>query len=178
MPDAIHRDPGDEPPSGRQRRRSRQGTPRTESVRVCLSRAEHAEVAVAASRAGLAQGAYAAEAVLAAARGVMITPDAVLRDILSRLDRAIIQVRRVGVNLNQAVAALHATGRPGGDLVPCAALAVRAAGRLDTAAEELRTRIGPVLRPRGPVRSLAAPRPDRWSGVPDRRGSRPRSADR
>jgi hypothetical protein len=147
MPDAINRDPGDEPPTGRQRRRSRQGTRRPRSVRVCLSEAEHAEVAGAASRAGLAQGAYAAEAVLAAARGVMITPDAALREILSRLDRAIIQVRRVGVNLNQAVAALHATGQPAGDLVPYAALSVRTAGRLEAIAVELRIRIGSVLRP-------------------------------
>ena len=43
----------------------------------------------------------------------MITPDAVLRDVLSRFDRAIVQVRRIGVNLNQAVAALNATGQPG-----------------------------------------------------------------
>jgi hypothetical protein len=175
MPDAIDRDPGDEPPTGRQRRRSRQGTRRPRLVRVCLSEAEHAEVAAAASRCGLAAGAFAAEAVLAAARGTMITPDTVLREVLSRFDRAVVQVRRAGVNLNQAVAALHATGQSAGDLVPYAALSVRTAGRLEAIAEELRTRIGSVLRP---ARSPAAPRPDRRSGVPDRRRSRPRSPGR
>ena len=66
MPDSIHRDPGDESSAGPQRRRSPQGARRPKSIRVSLSEAEHAEVLAAASRAGLAQGAFAAEAVLAA----------------------------------------------------------------------------------------------------------------
>ena len=158
MPDAIHRDPEDDKlPVGRPRRRSSQGVARPKSIRVSLSDAEHAEVSAAAARAGLAQGAFAAEATLAAARGMMITPDTVLRDLLSRFDRAIMQVRRIGVNLNQAVAALNATGQPGGDLVPYAALSVRGAARLEAIAEELRKRIVSAIRSRGPARFPAGP---------------------
>lgn len=142
------------------------------------SEAEHAEVAAAASRAGLAAGAFAAEAVLAVARGTVITPDAVLREVLSRLDQAVGQVRRAGVNLNQAVAALHATGRAGGDLVPYAAVAVRTAARLETVADELAARVMAVIRSRGPALSAAAPRRDGRPALPDGSGAGPRSADR
>ena len=50
-------------------------------------------------------------------------------------------VRRVGTNLNQAVARLNAAGQPGGDLVPAAQFCVRVLGRLDKAAEQLRRSI-------------------------------------
>jgi hypothetical protein len=174
MPDAIHRDPEDDKPwVGRPRRRSPQGVPRPKSIRVSLSDAEHAEVSAAAARAGLAQGAFAAEATLAAARGMMITPDAVLRDLLSRFDRAIMQVRRIGVNLNQAVAALNATGQPGGDLVPYAALSVRGAARLEAVADELRTRIVSAIRSRGPARFPAGPPSGSRCAGPDWCGSGP-----
>jgi hypothetical protein len=178
MPDAIDCDPGNEPPDGPQRRRSPQGVRRPRSVRVCLSEAEHAEVVAAASRAGLAAGAFAAEAVLAVARGTVMTPDAVLREVLSRFDRAVMQVRRVGVNLNQAVAALHATGRAGGDLVPYAALSVRTADRVEAIAGELQAQIVSVIRSRGPARSPARPRRGGRSAVPDGPGSGPRFANR
>jgi len=50
-------------------------------------------------------------------------------------------VRRIGVNLNQAVARLNATGQRSGDLLPYAAESVRRAQLLDQAAEELRRRL-------------------------------------
>jgi hypothetical protein len=74
-------------------------------MRFSLTEAEHAEVRVAASRAGRARAAFAAEATLAAARGTVLTPDTALDDALGvsdRLDHAAEQVRKVGVNLNQA----------------------------------------------------------------------------
>ncbi len=50
-------------------------------------------------------------------------------------------VRRIGVNLNQAVAKLNATGQRSGDLLPYAAESIRRAQLLDQAAEEVRKRI-------------------------------------
>ncbi len=101
----------DEQPAGaRPRRRTRNQERRGRTVRFALTDAEYAEVSAAARQAGLARGAYAAEATLAIARGVAATPDAPLRDALHALDRAALLVRRIGVNLNQAVAKLNATG--------------------------------------------------------------------
>ena len=53
---------------------------RHRTVRFALTEDEYAEVSAAARQAGLARGAYAAEATLAIARGDVTTPDAPLRD--------------------------------------------------------------------------------------------------
>ena len=50
-------------------------------------------------------------------------------------------VRRVGTNLNQAVARLNATGQRGEDLFPATQICVRAIRRLDEAAEQVRRSI-------------------------------------
>jgi hypothetical protein len=120
-------------------RRSRQLAPRGRTVRFGLSDGEFAELEAAAARAGMARGAFAAEAALAAARGeaVLAAGDR-LGDVLSELIRAAGLVRRIGVNLNQAVARLNATGRPSGDLAPYAAESIRRARHLDAVAEQVR----------------------------------------
>ena len=123
------------PPS---RRRPRQDTPRPRTVRFDLTEAEFAELQQAAGRAGLAKGAYAAEAALAAATGTVTAPDAPFREALAELIVAAGLVRRIGVNLNQAVAKLNTTGQRPGDLVPYAQACVRRVERLDAAAEQLR----------------------------------------
>jgi hypothetical protein len=107
-------------------------------VRFDLTEAEFAELQQAAGRAGLAKGAYAAEAALAAATGTATAPDAPFREALAELIVAAGLVRRIGVNLNQAVAKLNATGQRPGDLVPYAQACVRRVERLDAAAEQLR----------------------------------------
>ena len=97
----------------------------------------------AARRAGLARGAYAAEAVLAAARGRQEgqARDPALADALSELVRATGLVRRIGVNLNQAVARLNATGQRSGDLLPYARESLRRAEMIARAAEDVRKAI-------------------------------------
>jgi hypothetical protein len=47
-------------------------------------------------------------------------------------------VRRIGANLNQAVAKLNSTGQRSGDLLPYARESMRRAEMLTTAAEEVR----------------------------------------
>jgi len=50
-------------------------------------------------------------------------------------------VRRIGVNLNQAVARLNSTGQRGEDLGPAAQMCSRVIRRLDEAAEQVRRNI-------------------------------------
>ena len=119
-------------------RRSRQGVRRPHRVEFALTGEEFDVLESAAGRAGLARGAYAAEAALAAARGTATPADTPLREALAELICASGLVRRIGVNLNQAVAKLNATGQRSGDLLPYAAESLRRAERLDAAAEEVR----------------------------------------
>ena len=131
------------PPSGpRRSRRSRQPSPRGRTVRFDLSESEFADLEAAAARAGVARGAFAADAVLAVARGtIAAAPNDSARDALAELIRAAGLVRRIGTNLNQAVARLNATGQRSGDLVPYAAESIRRAERLDAIAEQVRNAI-------------------------------------
>jgi hypothetical protein len=124
------------------RRRPRLETPRPRTVRFDLTDAEFAELEHAASRAGLARGAYAAEAALAAARGRVTAPGEPFREALAELITASGLVRRIGVLLNQAVAKLNATGQRPGELGPCAQACARRVERLDAAADQVRKAIG------------------------------------
>ena len=145
-------------------------------------------MSAAARQAGLARGAYAAEATLAIARGAVTAPDVPLADAVHALDRAALGVRRIGVNLNQAVAKLNATGQWSGDLPAYAEESVRRAARLEAAGEDLRKRFLRTIRAPGPRRrptgeESAGPSPvqdDRtaFRAGPPRRGwsSAPRSA--
>jgi hypothetical protein len=153
--DEVHGDGvrGGEPAGARPRRRTRNQGRRGRTVRFALTDAEYAELSDAARHAGLARGAFAAEAALSVARGVVVTPDVPLRDAFCALDRAALLVRKIGVNLNQAVAKLNATGQCSGDLVPYAQESDRRAARLEAAGEDLRKRFLRAIHapgPRGP----------------------------
>jgi hypothetical protein len=117
--------------------------------RGCLARA------VGVRQAGLARGAFAAEAALSVARGAGVTPDAPLRDAFYALDRAALLVQKIGVNLNQAVATLNKTGQRSGDLLPYAEESDRRAARLEAAGEDLRKLARSAIRVRGPRRRTA-----------------------
>jgi hypothetical protein len=122
-------------------RRSRQLTRRPRRVEFSLTEEEYSELGAAAARAGLARGAYAAEAALSVARGVTSPADSLFREALGELIRAAGLVRRIGVNLNQAVAKLNATGQHSGDLLPYAVESLRRVERLDAAAEDIRKKL-------------------------------------
>jgi len=135
----MHDDRNDHARRPARSRRSRQLAPRGRTVRFGLSDGEFAEMEAAAARAGLARGAFAAEAALAAARGtITVAADDGLRDLLAELVHAAGLVRRIGINLNQAVARLNATGQPSAGLVPYAAESIRRARHLDAVAEQIR----------------------------------------
>lgn len=123
---------------GHGRRRPRQPAKRQHTIRFDLSDEEFTELCAAADQAGLAKGAFAAQAALLIARQGTSVSDSPLREALGELVKAAGLVRRIGVNLNQAVAKLNATGQRSGDLVPYAAESIRRAQFLDQAAEEVR----------------------------------------
>lgn len=108
-------------------------------MRFDLSEAEYGELVVAAEQVGLARGAFAARATLAVARGDR-SPRSVgeVRELLGEVMRAATLVQRIGVNLNQAVAKLNATGEQPGSLVPIAEHCARSVDRLDQVAERVR----------------------------------------
>ena len=110
-----------------------------------LSDDEHAVLLEAAKQAGLSGAGFAAEAALGAARGEGIGEHRALRMLLGELMAARTQVRRYGVNVNQAVAQLHATGEVPNWLERAAAGAERGVARLD----EATLQVARVLRRRG-----------------------------
>jgi hypothetical protein len=110
-------------------------------VKFFLTDEELAELDEAAGRAGLARGAFAAEVTMAAARGVQAKAGSPLREALVELISAAGLVRRIGTNLNQAVARLNATGQRGEDLLPATQMCVRVIRRLDEAAEQVRRNV-------------------------------------
>lgn len=130
----------EEAPAGGSRRPRAQAK-RDRTVRLALTDAEYEAVSAAAAEAGLARGAYSARVVLAAARGTTSPADEVLRGVLRELIQAAGLVRRIGVNLNQSVAKLNATGQRSADLLPYARESLRRADHLDQVAELVRRRL-------------------------------------
>ena len=128
---------------GQGRRRARQPVPRTRRVEVTLTGEEYAIIDAAARRAELARRAYIAQAVLAAAaNGGPLGDRESLRRALIELMRAAGLVRRIGTNINQAVAKLNAAGQPAGDLPGYAARMIRRADHLDEVADAVRKALG------------------------------------
>jgi hypothetical protein len=109
-------------------------------VRFSLSDEEHSLVASAAAEERLALGAYAAQAVLVAARGSAQPQHGLLREALKTVMHAAGQARRIGVNLNQAVAAGH-SGEPPPELWCYIEAAARTVQHLDDLGEEIRRRL-------------------------------------
>jgi hypothetical protein len=107
---------------------------RRRQVKLRYSDDEYATIAEAAREAGLTPTGYAAEAALAAARDTDTPSTAPWRVALLELMEARGQVRRVGVNLNQATRVINATGEAPEWLGGALAAADRAVANLDEAA--------------------------------------------
>ncbi|MBC3763433.1 plasmid mobilization protein [Quadrisphaera oryzae] len=119
---------------GRARRYTRA---RDRQVKFRATAEEYALLTEAARSAGLTPSGYAAEAALAAARGVRAPSLTPVREALVELMAARTQVRRVAVNVNQAVRVLNATGEAPEWLAAAVTITDRAVERLDGAAAEL-----------------------------------------
>jgi len=109
-------------------------------ITVRLDDAEHAAIELAAGRAGLTPTGYVGAVALAAATGSVGPAPSEMREALAELVAARAQVRRFGGNVNQAVAALNATGEAPVWRGQAVELAGRAVRRVDEAAELLMRR--------------------------------------
>ncbi|MFD0690969.1 hypothetical protein [Actinomadura fibrosa] len=105
-----------------------------------MSDEEKGLLAAAARRQGLATGAFVAQAALAVASDAVHPEYFVLREALAEVMEAAGQVRRIGVSLNQAVAALNSGNLPA-RLQCYADAAARTVGKLDELADELCRRL-------------------------------------
>ena len=115
MPSSAGTEPGAARPvtAGR---RNRRPVRRVHRVEFSLGDDEYQALRTAAGAVGLSLGAYAARATVSVMSG---QPGADvgrhgLHDALGALVRVTGQLRKLATNYNQAVAALHATGRPTG----------------------------------------------------------------
>jgi len=106
-------------------------------VTVRLGDEELAAIELAAGRVGLTPTGFVGAAAIAAARGSAGPAASESREALAELMAARAAVRRFGVNVNQAVAALNATGEAPDWLGQAVEAAARAVGRVDAAAELL-----------------------------------------
>lgn len=149
---------GPGPRVGRYRPHAQSGRPR--QVRLRYTDQEYATVERAAHVAGLTSTGYVAEAALAAAAGGEPTTSAPWRDALTELMQARAQVRRIGLNINQAARALNVAGEPPVWLEYALALTERAVTGLDEAA----TAVADCAR--GPRSPTASHRPPTQAGQP------------
>ncbi|HEU5029110.1 MAG TPA: hypothetical protein VFV01_29660 [Spirillospora sp.] len=136
-------DGSDESASSMVKRRNRR-TPsegkRRRVLYILLSDDEHAAVSRAAERERLATAAWAALTLLATATGKPRAENSELREVLQAVMQVRNQAHRIGVNLNQAVAALNS-----GEVSWTIQWYARAAGqtirKLDDLADDLRRRL-------------------------------------
>jgi uncharacterized protein (DUF1778 family) len=131
--------------NGRPRAQLQSG--RTFRLNARFSEQERAEIEIAAAAIGMTPTGFAADAALLAARGTPMALDAMKqREMFARLQRQLFEARtavnRFGNNVNQAVAALHATGQaPIEALAHASALCTRAVRNLDQLVDELHRRL-------------------------------------
>ena len=111
-------------------------------ITVRLDDDELAAIELAAGRAGLTPTGYVGAVALAAARGTVPPAPSQTRQALAELMAARTQMRRFGTNVNQAVAALNATGESPEWLAQAVEVTGRVVRRVDEAAAVLMRRRG------------------------------------
>ncbi|MFG1857013.1 hypothetical protein ACGFJT_34605 [Actinomadura geliboluensis] len=107
---------------------------------ILLSDDEHAAVSRAAEREHLATAAWAALTLLAAASGTPRAEHNQVREVLKAIMQARGQAQRIGVNLNQAVAAVN-SGEVSSTIQWYARAAAHTVRKLDELADDLRKRL-------------------------------------
>jgi uncharacterized protein (DUF1778 family) len=128
------------------RQRPHHSTRRMHRLNARFSAEERAEIEVAAASVGMTATGFSAEAALSAARGAPLSMGAVQdREALARMQRQLFEARtainRFGNKVNQAVAALNATGEPPEWLGHAVALCVRAVSHLDGLIDDIHRRL-------------------------------------
>lgn len=121
----------------RRRRARRPGRVKSHRIAIAVDEAEHQDLEDAAREDGLTVSAFVANRALAAARRTAPTAAESLRQALLALNHATAQLQRAGVNLNQSVAALNATGQAPGNLLQYARYTASVAEKVGTAADQV-----------------------------------------
>jgi hypothetical protein len=121
--------------------RPRAAERREPRLHVWLTPAEWDTVTAAATRAGMAPGAYAAQVLLDVAENRTVNVWRQRREMIVALMQAAAHISRIGTSLDQAVAQLKATGTPSPELEPTARQATRVLRAVDEAAELVRRRL-------------------------------------
>jgi hypothetical protein len=123
---------------------------RKQRVNLRFDANEHRDVATAAARSGLTPAGFCANAAVAAARGAaapggLVCGTGVTRYELAELQRDLFAARtaviRTGTNLNQATAALNATGEAPAWLDQAVRRCERSLGQLDAVVAEVDRRL-------------------------------------
>jgi len=136
------------PARGTDRRHKSPG--REHRVNLRFDAAERQDVTIAAARAGLTATGFCANAAVAAARGTaapggLVAGTAVTRTELAELQRELFAARtavvRTGTNLNQATAALNATGEAPVWLGHAVQRCTRSLDQLDAVVGEIHRRL-------------------------------------
>jgi hypothetical protein len=108
---------------------------------------EYAEIIMGALRAGLTPTGFCAVAAVRAARGDGVVAPAervrfeALANLQAELFAARTAVSRIGINLNQAVAALHATGQAPRWLEDAATMCARSVAAVDEVTSAIHRRV-------------------------------------
>jgi len=137
VPDDVDEEDVDEAAGPAPRHRRHQLPGRNRRVLLRLSEAEYDDLARASEGSGLTPTGFAAQAALAAAKGREIPEHGPLRLALVAFMQSRTQLRKVGVNLNQAVAQLNTTGEVHAAMERIVERVEEAVARNDAAAEAL-----------------------------------------
>jgi hypothetical protein len=121
--------------------RARTSERREPRITVWLTPAEWEKVSASAARAGMAPGAYAAQALLDAAEYRAVKLPELRRQMVVVLMDTAEQVSSIGANLREAVGQLKACGEPGPDLEPTARHCRRVVRLAEEAAALVRRRL-------------------------------------
>ena len=121
--------------------RTRTGEQRRPRIQLLLTSAEWDTASAAAARAGMAPGAYAAQALLDVAEYRTAHLPEMRRQMIVAMMQAAAQVSRIGTILDPAAAQLEATSAHGPDLDPAAHDWARVLRLLDEACELVRRRL-------------------------------------
>ena len=121
--------------------RPRAAERREPRLHVWLTAAEWDTVTAAATRAGMAPGAYAAQALLDVAEHRTVNLSQLRQQMVVALMQSRAEVSRIGANLDQAVAGLKDGGVLGPDLEAAARQSARVVRLVEEAAQLVRRRL-------------------------------------
>ena len=121
--------------------RTRTGEQRRPRIQLWLTSAEWDTASAAAARAGMAPGAFAAQALLDVAEYRTVYLPEMRRQMIVAMMQAAGQVSRIGTTLDQALASLKASGVPGPDLEAAARQGARVIRLVEEAAQLVRRRL-------------------------------------